>query len=67
MATTKLSNDEVLDKLNRLITLTETNIQLQLESQKIYKSIDWKLWEILKISKSFSIDMNVDVKDHFND
>lgn len=51
---------------DRFLKISESNMHLQIENQKLLQSVDWKLWEILKIAKSFATEMNIEIKDHFD-
>ncbi len=51
--------------LETLVELQEENLEIQKDNHQLLKSIDWKLWEILKIAKSFAAANNIEIKEPF--
>lgn len=60
-----LDNDKTERLLETLVELQEENLEIQKDNHQLLKSIDWKLWEILKIAKSFADANNVEIKEPF--
>lgn len=49
-----------------LTELQEESTDLAKDNHELLKSIDWKLWEILKIAKSFAAANDIEIKEPFS-
>lgn len=60
-------NDEKIEQLLTMLTeLQEESTDLAKDNHQLLKSIDWKLWEIFKIAKSFAAANDIEIKEPFS-
>lgn len=61
-----MSDNEKTERLlETLIELQEESVELARDNHQLLKAIDWKLWEIFKIAKSFADANNIEIKEPF--
>lgn len=63
---TKLLDNEKNERLLETLTeLQEESIEIARDNHQLLKAIDWKLWEIFKIVKSYADANNIEIKEPF--
>lgn len=61
-----LDDEKTQRLLETLAELQEETVDLTRDNHHLLKAIDWKLWEILKIAKSFAADNNIEIREPFD-
>ena len=63
---TKLLDNEKNERLLETLTeLQEESVEIARDNHQLLKAIDWKLWEIFKIVKSYADANNIEIKEPF--
>lgn len=60
-----LDNEKNERLLETLTELQEESIEIARDNHQLLKAIDWKLWEIFKIVKSYADANNIEIKEPF--